>query len=150
VTRIAFDTNIYVYALDRSDRRRHVVAVDLLKQAVAADCILLQQNIAEFLAVNARKSLLPADEALETVTEWMESMVVAPTRPEDLLDAYRLASAEKIQFWDALIVVTARAAGADMLASEDMQDGRLISGLRIANPFLPTGHALLDAALTQA
>jgi predicted nucleic acid-binding protein len=39
--------------------------------------------------------------------------------------------------WDALIVTMALKAQCRVLYSEDMQDGRVIDGLRIANPFKP-------------
>ena len=38
-------------------------------------------------------------------------------------------------FWDAMIVAAARAQGCELLYSEDMQDGRIIGGMRIVNPF---------------
>ena len=39
--------------------------------------------------------------------------------------------------WDALIITMALKAQCRVLYSEDMQDGRVIDGLRIANPFKP-------------
>jgi len=41
-----------------------------------------------------------------------------------------------LSFWDSLIVASALAGGADILYSEDMQDGLRVSGqLNIVNPF---------------
>lgn len=40
------------------------------------------------------------------------------------------------RFYDSLIVAGALAAGAERLYSEDMQNGRKIGDLVIANPFL--------------
>jgi predicted nucleic acid-binding protein len=42
--------------------------------------------------------------------------------------------------WDALIVTMALKAQCRVLNCEDMQDGRVIDGLRIANPFKPEGR----------
>ena len=41
----------------------------------------------------------------------------------------------KTSFWDAMIIAAARAQGCDVLYSEDLQDGRIIDGMRIVNPF---------------
>jgi predicted nucleic acid-binding protein len=41
-----------------------------------------------------------------------------------------------LSFWDALIIEAARRGGASRLASEDLQHGRRIAGLRVYNPFV--------------
>jgi predicted nucleic acid-binding protein len=38
-------------------------------------------------------------------------------------------------FWDALILVAAAPSGATRLYSEDLQHGRTVLGVEIANPF---------------
>jgi predicted nucleic acid-binding protein len=40
-----------------------------------------------------------------------------------------------MNFWDALIVRSAKQAGCTVLFSEDMQAAREIDGVRIINPF---------------
>ena len=54
-----------------------------------------------------------------------------------------LAEKYQMQFFDALIVVITRRAGATILISEDMQDGLEIDGLRIVNPFAAANETLL-------
>ena len=41
----------------------------------------------------------------------------------------------KFSFWDSMIVAAARAQGCETLWSEDMDDGRVVEGMRVANPF---------------
>jgi predicted nucleic acid-binding protein len=41
----------------------------------------------------------------------------------------------EFSFWDSLVIEAALQANCDTLLSEDMQDGRIIHGLTIANPF---------------
>jgi len=50
--------------------------------------------------------------------------------------ARALAEDHRLSFYDALIVASAIEAGCNVLYSEDMQHGRAIGGLTIANPFL--------------
>jgi predicted nucleic acid-binding protein len=52
------------------------------------------------------------------------------------IDLHRLLA---INFWDALIVRSAKQAGCAVLYSEDMQGGRDIDGVRIVNPFRSEG-----------
>jgi len=41
----------------------------------------------------------------------------------------------RLSFWDALIVRAAAQAGCELLLSEDLNDGQMIEGVRIENPF---------------
>jgi predicted nucleic acid-binding protein len=53
----------------------------------------------------------------------------------------------RLSFWDALIWATVRRVGVAVLVSEDFQDGRVIEGVRIANPFNAANAETIDAAL---
>jgi predicted nucleic acid-binding protein len=53
----------------------------------------------------------------------------------------------QLPFWDALLWATARRAGVAVLVSEDFQDGRVVEGVRFANPFVPENAAVISAAL---
>lgn len=50
--------------------------------------------------------------------------------------AIGLAGQAKLSFWDALIVVAAARSGAEVLYTEDLNDGQEILGVRISNPFM--------------
>jgi predicted nucleic acid-binding protein len=53
-----------------------------------------------------------------------------------LLKSSDLREAYSLSFWDGLIVASSLAANAEILYSEDMQDGLLIEKrLKIINPF---------------
>ena len=49
--------------------------------------------------------------------------------------ARALARDHGLSFYDALIAAAALEAGCDTLLSEDMQDGHVVRGLTIVNPF---------------
>ena len=49
--------------------------------------------------------------------------------------AVRRSRVSRLSYWDSLIVETALSAGADVLFTEDLQDGQAIDGLRVVNPF---------------
>ncbi len=52
-----------------------------------------------------------------------------------VLAASKLEERHTLSFWDALIVEAALRSGAARLATEDLQTGRRIGGVRIENPF---------------
>lgn len=64
-----------------------------------------------------------------------QSPKIAPLSAETHAAAIAIARDHGFSFYDALIVAAALEAGCDMLFSEDMQDGRVVGGLTIRNPF---------------
>jgi predicted nucleic acid-binding protein len=59
-----------------------------------------------------------------------------PTTPELVASALTLHALHSLSFYDALIVRAAIASGCTALFTEDMQQGALIGGVKIVNPFV--------------
>lgn len=49
--------------------------------------------------------------------------------------AMELQDRYNYSFWDSLVISMAKKSGAEVLYSEDMQDGQKIDSLTIVNPF---------------
>lgn len=132
------DTNVLVYAHDASDAARQPIAAQLLDDLWRTrNGLLSTQVLTEFYAVVTRKfdPPLPRREAralIDAYTAWPLVQVDAPL----IVAASALEEQHSLSFWDALIVEAARRGGASRLVSEDLQHGRRIAGLVIANPFL--------------
>jgi len=131
------DTNVLVYAHDRSESRRQAVAQALLGALWRNRTgILSTQVLQEFYVVVTRKSDPPmrrvaAREIVALYGEWpIVQLDVAL-----ILAASQLEERHGLSFWDALIVEAARRSGATVLLTEDLQSGREIGGVRIENPF---------------
>lgn len=58
--------------------------------------------------------------------------------------ASELVRLHHLQTFDAIIIAASEEAGASVLLSEDMQDGRVVAGLRILNPFNPANGGRID------
>lgn len=132
------DTNVLVYAHDRSESRKQPMAQTLLEGLWASRTgALSTQILQEFYVVATRKfdppmSRRAAREVVALYAMWPLVQIDLPL----ILTASRLEERHKLSFWDALVVEAARRAGATRLISEDLQSGRLIGGVRIENPFL--------------
>jgi predicted nucleic acid-binding protein len=134
---IFLDTNVLVYAYDVDEGDKHKKA-----QTILRDCWYKEngatssQVLQEFYSVATRKipkSLAKRDarDVIRTYQAWpMYSITV-----EDIIDASELEEQLKYSFWDSLIIVAAQKVGAELLYSEDMQDGQQIGSLKIVNPF---------------
>ena len=131
------DTNILVYAHDRSETRKQPLAEALLEELWASRTgVLNTQVLQEFYVVATRKFNPPmsrraAREIVALYATWPLIQVDLPL----ILMASELEERHKLSFWDALVVEAARRAGAARLVSEDLQAGRVIGGVRIENPF---------------
>jgi len=131
------DTNILVYAHDRSESRKQPLAQALLEELWASRTgVLNTQVLQEFYVVATRKFNPPmsrraAREIVALYATWPLIQVDLPL----ILMASELEERHKLSFWDALVVEAARRAGAARLVSEDLQAGRVIGGVRIENPF---------------
>lgn len=135
------DTNVLVYAHDVQAASRHVTAKRILGDLWdSRDGSLSTQVLQEFYAVATLK-LKPAmsrREARGLVAAYGEWCDVA-TEPQLIVAASRLEEEHTLAFWDALIVEAALRAGASLLISEDLRDGRQFGPLAVANPF-SVGH----------
>ncbi len=130
------DTNILVYAYDSTAGPKHDRARDLLRRLwQSGEGALSVQVLQEFFVTVTRKVANPLSNrrARELVADLSTWRVVAPG-PPDVLEAIDAAERWQVSFWDALVLVAARAAGADVLWTEDLNPGQAYDGLVVRNP----------------
>ncbi len=131
------DTNILVYAHDRSKAERTLVAQALLEELwLSQEGAISTQVLQEFYNFATRKYAPPMrrSEARELVAAYAEWDLVEVDVPL-ILSASDLEERHTLSFWDALIVEAARRAGATRIVSEDLQAGRRFGGVLIVDPF---------------
>lgn len=140
---IALDTNILVYSAAATDDPRHLKALDLLDGLGASGAIVPLPVLGEFINACRKKQLAPSELLAARLAVWTEAFDCFPATVDDYRVAAVLADIHKLQYFDALIVTVARRAGATLLLSEDMQDGLVVDGLTIVNPFDAANEAVL-------
>ena len=147
--RFSLDTNILVYAVDRDAGERHERSRELVGRAARRDCVLTVQALAEFFHATTRKNLLEPARASAFVRDWLDVFHVTSADDTALTDAMDAVEEHRLSFWDAMLWATARQIGYSAILSEDMQDGRRLSGVEFVNPFAadatPRLAALLEA-----
>lgn len=147
--RLTVDTNVLVYAIDGFDPLKQAIAIDTLLRATDCDMVVTTQVIGEFLAVVRRKLPHAVAVAIDQVERLAAIFPPVPSETDHLLDAAALADRHKLQFWDSVILTVARSAGAEVMLTEDMQDGATIEGMFLLDPFKPANRDRLDAVLTR-
>ena len=131
------DTNVLVYAFDKSTTPKKRVAQRLMSELMDEDRLRVSTQVLQELFVTlTRKVSQPcsSDEALAV----LEDLAAWPLTVVDyaaIRAAVGLAGEAKLSFWDALVVVAAARSGAAVLYTEDLSDGQEILGVRVSNPF---------------
>jgi len=127
------DTNVFVYALDRSEpvkRQRAIEVIDKHRKRV----IVSTQVLIELHAVCTRVLELDRSDAAKAVAAVAAFPVVSADR-ELILDATALAERRGLSIFDATIIRAAARAGCAELLSEDLSAGQELDGVTVTNPF---------------
>ena len=131
-----FDTDILLYADDASALEKQDRAIRLITDHQRRSSLVISlQVMQEYYAAATRKLGVDAELAQRKVELLARGRVVRLAEA-DVVAAIELHRLTGIAFWDSLIAHAARLAGATVLFSEDFQHGRVIAGIRVANPFL--------------
>ncbi len=130
------DSNIWLYALTNQDEDRKQKAEDLVEENEERICISTQV-INEVCLNLKRKASFGEAEISRLISSFYLNHDVIELNQEILLKASELRMKYSLSFWDGLIVASAFAANAEILYSEDMQNGLLVENkLKIINPFI--------------
>ena len=140
--RVFLDTNVLVYAHDRSEGRKHEQAKRIVAEAWTGVRLpaLSIQVLQETHVTLVRKGLDPKQSA-EVVRNYLEWDLVE-NRESLFRTALDFQVEFQLSFWDAGILAAAVAAGAEELWSEDFQTGRTYHGVRVVNPFEVSSPAM--------
>ena len=134
------DTNVVVYAYDTTAGVKRERARELLErlwlEGVGAVSV---QVLQELFVTLTRKIGRPVDAqtARSIVADLATWHVVQPTA-SDVLAAIDGTSRWQLSFWDAMIVLAAQRAGADVLWSEDLNASQTFDGVTVRNPLHQT------------
>lgn len=145
---LTFDSNVLIYAADRSAGARHDRASLLVETALRLHRGLLTlQALAEFYSVSTRKLKARRSDVQKYLTGLRAALPVYPAAEADLDAAMLAEQVDGLSFWDAMLWATAKRAGARYLITEDFQDGRVIGGVTFVDPFNAANDRLLERAL---
>ena len=137
--RIFVDTNVLVYAYDRSEPGKQHLAFTLLDRlAITKVGMISTQVLAEFFVSVTRKLATPlsAGDAYQRVSNYLQSWTVLDMTGMVVLEAIRGVRDHQISFWDAQIWAVAKLNQAPVVFSEDFSDGQVVEGVRFVNPFV--------------
>ena len=132
------DTNILLYAHDRSASVKHERARKLIEHLWATGEGVVSTQVLQELCVNLRKKVsrpLPSEEIRRLVEDYLAWEVVT-NDATSVVEALEIEKRFKISYWDALVIHAAWRAGAAVLYSEDLAQAQRYDSLQVVNPLL--------------
>lgn len=132
------DTNILVYAYDRSEPVKQSKSITIL-DSLAKDRsgVLSPQILSEFFNVATKKLPAPLsiDEGDKSVNNYLRSWEVVDLTGLIVIEAIRGVREHRFSYWDSLIWATARMNQIELVLSEDFASNSVVEGVRFINPF---------------
>ena len=137
--RILLDSNVLVYAYDRSEPKKQAQAAALLDQLqVTGAGILSTQVLAEFFVAITRKISQPLsiEQAYNSLSNYVASWEVIGLNTLNVLESARGVRDHSFRNYDAQIWAVARMNQIEVVFSEDFNPS-WIEGVQFVNPFAP-------------
>mgnify|MGYP001044479379 CR=1 FL=1 len=136
--RVFVDTNVLVYAYDRSEPEKQRQALEVLDRLVMAGAgVISTQVLAEFFVAVTGKIAAPlsVEDGYERIKNYLRAWTVVDLTGLIVLEAARGVREHHFNFWDAQVWATARLNQISVVFSEDFNVDTVVEGVRFMNPF---------------
>ena len=131
------DTNVLIYAHDRSAGSKHERAKQLLRGLWEnrKGCLSVQVLQEFYVNITQKVPELLAPEAAAQLIADLSTWQVHQPGEKVLLEAIDLQNRYRLSFWDAMILASAMALGCEILWSEDLNSKQSYATVSVRNPF---------------
>ncbi|NUQ24802.1 MAG: PIN domain-containing protein [Saprospiraceae bacterium] len=129
------DTNFLVYCFseDESDKSQTCQRI-LEKGRGEVMFVLSTQVLNEFAAVMLGKFKQPPHK-IKAVINDLALLEVVTVNADLINEAIDIQTLNQLSYWDSVIIAAAKRAQCHTVITEDMQNGAILSGVRIQSPF---------------
>lgn len=138
MTAMLIDTNVLVYAYDRSEPEKQRRALEVLDELVrtGGGC-LSAQTLSEFFVTVTGKIATPltVEQAERRIEHYARIWPIVPVTARVVAEAIRGVREYQFSFWDAQIWAGARLHRIPTVLSKDFNPGTTIDGVRFVDPF---------------
>jgi predicted nucleic acid-binding protein len=132
------DTNILVYAYDCSAGTKHLAARSLVSRLWQSTDGVVSIQVLQELYVNLVRQprpAVPTGDARSIVRNLGRWRLFVP-KAHDVLTAIDGSIRWQVSFWDAMVLIAAASSSANVLWTEDLNDGQRYDDVLVRNPFL--------------
>jgi predicted nucleic acid-binding protein len=136
VAKIFIDSNILVYTHDSYDKNKQKTARKTVRNIVETEnAVISTQILQEFYTICTKKLHLEPFKVKEYVHTYSENLEVVQNSSEIIERGIDISIISQISFWDALVIAAAEYSKCSEIITEDLNDGQIINGIKISNPF---------------
>ncbi len=133
--KIFIDTNILIYSNDKISAEKQIKSRSKLKEIFEIGSgVISTQVLHEFYVASINKLKYPPIEVRKQIDELLNFEVIDIDVPL-IKEAIDCSILDQINYWDALVVVSAQKGGCGVLLTEDLNHGQTIKGVKIQNIF---------------
>ncbi|MBW2966959.1 PIN domain-containing protein [Candidatus Woesearchaeota archaeon] len=135
--RLGLDSNILIYAFDKSEGEKHKVCRELIADGFGGkkSFVVPLQALAEFFSTAAYGRVQVSKEEAKEVIEiiiTLPNFDVVRYDERTLFDAMDLNQSDGVHFWDCMIATVLVENGVSKIYTENTKD---FSGVKAVNPF---------------
>jgi predicted nucleic acid-binding protein len=134
--RLFIDSNILVYTLDEKEPDKQKKAISIIDNLVFHEVpVVSTQVLQEFYNISTTK--LKLDKVyVKNILYKYRRMEIVQVDFDIINQGIDISILNRLSFWDGLILAAASFANCSVLLTEDLNDGQIIQGVTIKNPFL--------------
>jgi predicted nucleic acid-binding protein len=133
------DSNVLVYFFDERDIRKQNIAMELINSLTKTRTGQIStQALQEYFNVITKKLKCDKMQVRKDVENYARIFPVHSNRLKDILSAIDISIRTQFSFYDSLIIAAAKATSCNIVYSEDLNDGQMVDGIKIINPFKET------------
>lgn len=132
------DTNILIYAYDKTEARKHEIAKNLIIKCLAGKQKLAvsSQNLSEFFSVTTAKGLLTKEDAIGIISDIISfsGWIKIDFDHKTVLDAAVMSAEYAMSYWDSLLAATMKKNSVVSMYTENSKDFKA-AWLNVVDPF---------------
>lgn len=144
------DSTTLIYPLDPTEPAKGAVCAAWLKTARDSTILIVSpQVLNETHSTIMKKAHFTKARSIirPYLRDYFCFCLASPQTSSLIEDAWALQDRYGVQWWDALLLGSANAAGCEYFVSEDLNDGQVYGGVTAVNPFRHTPEDVLGRPL---
>ena len=134
MSKIFIDTNILIYSIDSSEKRKLKRSRELLKSLIKSRTGVISTQVMQEFYVTCVKKLKIEPKSAKKMLGTLGVFEVVDVVSKTIEEAVDISILNEVSFWDSLIIAAAVNANCEELWTEDLNSGQKINGVAILNP----------------
>ncbi len=133
--KVFIDTNILIYMQSGMDPVKMKTSRQLFLKSSSEHLIVLSTQVLQEFFVAMTRKLHHDPIAIKQLLGLFDDFEIVTINTSIIFDAIDTSVLNQLSFWDSLIISSAVSSHCKVIYTEDMNQGQVIRGVEIVNPF---------------